>query len=80
MGVHLQVHPVQLHSQVDGELVGAGVGTQGPENRRQRFFISFAEAIFEAYFSLDKIRFFFVEQNVQRKKKPSCNKMIDFNI
>ena len=26
MGVHLQVHPVQLHRQVDGELVGAGVG------------------------------------------------------
>ena len=25
VGVHLQVHPVQLHSQVDGELVGAGV-------------------------------------------------------
>ena len=53
---------------------------QGPENRRQRFSISFAEAIFEAYFSLDKIRFFFVEQNVKRKKKPSCNKMIDFSI
>ena len=53
---------------------------QGPENRRQRFLISFAEAIFEAYFSLDKIRFFFVEQNVQRKKKPLCNKMIDLNI
>ena len=27
MGVHLQVHPVQLHRQVDGELVGAGVGS-----------------------------------------------------
>ena len=26
MGVHLQVHPVQLHRQVDGELVCAGVG------------------------------------------------------
>ena len=27
MGVHLQVHPVQLHRQVNGELVGAGVGS-----------------------------------------------------
>ena len=27
VGVHLQVHPVQLHGQVDGELVGAGVGS-----------------------------------------------------
>ena len=27
MGVHLQVQPVQLNSQVDGELVGAGVGS-----------------------------------------------------
>ena len=27
VGVHLQVHPVQLHSQVDGELVGARIGS-----------------------------------------------------
>ena len=58
MGVHLQVHPVQLHRQVNGELVGAGVGSvvQDALHRRPgvgtitKYMISFLHTWFEMSF------------------------------